>query len=425
MSTDELVVRVGDEVEEALAGLRRRGALRSHDAERVQAARLVDEALKRHGAERAVQGLAPLEEAQEYDLRAAVLAQLFGDADPLLALVADPSVATAWVIGCDRVWLQLTDGTMVPGAPVAASNEELEALIRRAGIRSGERGFDRVNPRLHARLPDGTRLHAVSWVSAVPIVVLAANRHPDWVMDDLVRIGMMEPGPAELLTAAVGAGLTIMISGGGGTGKTTLLKALAATIAPLTPMVSVESSFEVALDPERHPLVMALEAREPNLEGKGEVPMAKLASWTMLMRARRLIVGEVIDTEVDTMLRLANSGHPTMATLHANSSAQAIDKLALLARMGPHRLDSDVAYELVAKAVDLIVHLNPNPTGIGGYVASVRQVLGFGRGQVETNEVYRPGPDGRAVPGDPLRAGTRERLVAHGYESNGHRPPRR
>ena len=417
MSAPEaLVGQILEEVEDALAALRRRGALRSHDAERVQAAALVADALERHSAGRAAAGAPALGEAEEYQVRDTVLARLFGDANPLVDLVADPSVSTAWVLGCDRVFLELTDGTIVPGPAVAESDEELEALIRRAGMRSGERSFDRVNPRLHTRLPGGTRLHAVSWVSPAPIVVLAANRHPDWVAEDLVRVGMMDPEVADLLTAAVRAGLTIIASGGGGTGKTTMVRALAAAIPPDTAIATVESSFELDLDPERHPLVMALEAREPNVEGKGQVAMAELASWTMLMRARRLIVGEVIDTEVETMLKLANSGHPTMATVHANSSADAIDKLALLARMSPNRLESDVAYELVGKSVDLIVHLAPNRRGVGGHVASVREVLGFDRGRVESNEVYRPGPDGRAVPGDPLRAATRERLQAHGYE---------
>lgn len=413
---ESLVGQILEEVEEALAALRRRGALRSHDVERVQAAALVAEALRRHGARQAEEGQPALGEAEEYDARDTVLAQLFGDSNPLLDLVADPAVSTAWVMGCDRVFLELTDGTIVPGPPVAGTNEELEALIRRAGLRTSERSFDRVHPRLHTRLPDGTRLHAVNWVSPAPIVVLAANRHQDWVAEDLVRVGMMDIGVADLLTAAVRAGLTIIASGGGGTGKTTLIKALAAAIPADTAIATVESSFELDLDPARHPLVMAMEAREPNIEGKGEVAMAQLASWTMLMRARRLIVGEVIDTEVETMLKLANSGHPTMATVHANSSADAIDKLALLARMSPNRLESDVAYELVGKSIDLIVHLAPNQRGVGGHVASVREVLGFDRGRVDSNEVYRPGPDGAAVAGDPLRAATRERLVAHGYE---------
>ncbi|MGH9178724.1 MAG: CpaF family protein [Acidimicrobiales bacterium] len=417
MSAPEpLVGQVLEEVEDALAALRRRGALRSHDAERVRAAALIDDALERHAGRRTADGLAPLDEAEEYQMRDTVLAQLFGDANPLLDLVADPSVSTAWVMGCDRVFLELTDGAIVPGPPVAGTNEELEALIRRAGLRTSERSFDRVNPRLHTRLPDGTRLHAVNWVSPAPIVVLAAHRHPDWVAEDLVRVKMMDPGVADLLTAAVRAGLTIIASGGAGTGKTTLVRALAAAIPADVAIATVESSFELDLDPERHPLVMAMEARKPNIEGKGEVAMAELASWTMLMRARRLIVGEVIDTEVETMLKLANSGHPTMATVHANSSADAIDKLALLARMSPNRLESDVAYELVGKSVDLIVHLAPNQRGVGGHVASVREVLGFDRGRVDSNEVYRPGADGRAVPGDPLRATTRQRLVTHGYE---------
>lgn len=414
---DALVRQVLEEVEEALAGLRRQGALRSHDAERVQAAALVADALQRRGAGLAGEGPAALGEAEEYEVRDAVLAQLFGDANPLLDLVADPSVSTAWVLGCDRVFLELTDGTIVPGPAVAATNEELETLIRRAALRTSERSFDRVNPRLHTRLPDGTRFHAVSWVSPAPIVVLATHHHPNWVADDLVRVGMMDLGVADLLTGAVRAGLTIIASGGGGTGKTTLVRALAAAIPPDEAIATVESSLELNLDPDRHPLVMALEAREANIEGKGSVAMAELASWTMLMRARRLIVGEVIDTEVETMLKLANSGHPTMATVHANSSADAVDKLALLARMSPNRLESDVAYELVGKSVDFVVHLVPNQHGVGGHVASVREILGYDRGRVESNEVYRPGPDGRAVPGDPLRAATRERLMAHGYES--------
>jgi Flp pilus assembly CpaF family ATPase len=206
-----------------------------------------------------------------------------------------------------------------------------------------------------------------------------------------------------------------------GDGKTTLLRALAADIAPEERLVTVETDYELALDrfPDRHNEVVALESREANVEDVGRITCADLVRWAMRMNARRVIVGEVLGDEVVPMLNAMNSGASgSMCTLHANSSAEVFNKLALLAAQSPERLEFRHTFALAADAVNFTIFVRRDRSG-HRVVSSIREVTGASDTAVVTNELFAPDSEGRAVPtGTVLSERTRHRLREQGFDAS-------
>jgi hypothetical protein len=175
-----------------------------------------------------------------------------------------------------------------------------------------------------------------------------------------------------------------------GDGKTTLLRALASDIAAQERLVRVESDYELALDRfrDRHHEVIALEAREANVEDVGRVTCADLVRWAMRMSADRVIVGEVLGEEIVPMLNAMNSGAAgSMCTLHANSSAEAFNKLALLAAQAPERLEFKHTFALAANDIHFTVFVRRDRGG-QRVISSVREVTGATETSVITNELF-------------------------------------
>jgi pilus assembly protein CpaF len=255
-------------------------------------------------------------------------------------------------------------------------------------------------------------------VSTVPTVSI--RRHRLWKVtpDDLIGEGTLDLALREWGRAAVLAKKNIVICGGTNVGKTTYLRALAADIPPRERIITIEDAFELALheDVDRHPDVVAWQAREPNIEGLGEVTLADLVRWALRMSPDRIIVGEVRGKEVVPMLNAMSHGNDgSMTTLHANSSRGAFTKLATYAVQAPERLPLEATNLLVANAVDFVVHLAQD--GGRRFVSSVLEVIDADGSIVKTNEVFRPGRDGRAVPvPGVLRDATREQLVDAGLD---------
>jgi len=209
----------------------------------------------------------------------------------------------------------------------------------------------------------------------------------------------------------------IGLSGWSGAGKTTLLRAMAADIPPTERLITIEDSLELGLErfPELHPDVVALEAREPNLEGEGGVTLAELVRFALRMSPDRVIVGETRGEEVLALLNAMSQGTDgSMATLHASSSKGAFSKLATYAVQAPERLPLEATNLLVANAVHFVIHLAQD--GDRRFISSVREVVDAEGQMVVSNEVFRPGPDGRAVPGVPLRSVTLDQLAAVGFD---------
>jgi pilus assembly protein CpaF len=388
-------------------------------------ARLVAEALDAHARAALADGRLPLDAAAEARLAQAVTDALVG-LGRLQRLLKVPGAENIDCNGCDRVFMQYTDGRIEQVAPVADSDAELVALVRAyatdaamAGDGEGEeRRFDRAVPRLSLRLPDGSRLFAVMSVSKRPLVSI--RRHPlkDFSLDDLVANGTMTPAIAAVLHAVVRARLNVVICGGANTGKTQTLRTLARAIPPAERLVTVEDAFELDLDADEaaHPNVAALQAREPNIEGAGAVDMAELVRWGLRMNPHRVIVGEARGHEVIPLLNAMSQGNDgSLATIHASSSRQAFTRLATYAAQAPERLSFEASAMLIGGAVDVVVQLAWSADG-RRVVSSMREVTGADGREVVSNEVYAPGPDGRAVPATPIRAQTLDRLVAAGLD---------
>lgn len=402
-------------------------------------------------AERLVAGEQPVDAREEQRLAQEVLDALFG-LGRLQALIDDPSVENIDVNGCDRVWVTHADGTKVRVAPVAESDDELVEVIRSAAARFGlsERRFDNSCPELDLRLPDGSRLSALMSVTARPALSVRRHRYVDLELADLTNMGALDEEVAVFLAAAVRARKNIVVGGAMNSGKTTLVRALASEIPPRERVVTIEQAFELGLDsmPDRHPDLVALEARHANAEGEGEIQMARLVRRALRMNADRVVVGEVLGDEVLPMLNAMSQGRSgSMCTIHADSSSGVFRRLASYALQAPERLPLEATNVLIAGSVHFVVYvevsevrspqvlrrvppdwsehsdgLAPRP-GVHfetarklRYVSSIREVVDSDGLQVVSNEVFRPGPEGRAIAGAPLRTGTLETLSAYGYE---------
>jgi pilus assembly protein CpaF len=419
----------------------------STEDRRELARQLVMARLQSIGSERLAAGEKPLDPFEEQQVAHVVLDSLFG-LGRLQALVDDERIENVDANGCDRVWVTYSDGTKELVDPIADSDDELVETLRSAAARFGlsERRFDTAHPELDLRLPDGSRLSALMAVVSRPSVSIRRHRYLDLSLADLVALGTMDERLACFLEAAVRARKNIVIGGAMNSGKTTLVRALASVIPPRERIVTIEQAFELGLDtmPDRHPDIVALEARSANAEGEGEVSMSRLVRRALRMNADRVIVGEVLGDEVLPMLNAMSQGRSgSMCTIHADSSAGVFKRLATYSVQAPERLSIESTNLLIAGAIHLVVFIEASdstegsrldsfgsPAGIGLYrpqprfqavrrerfISSIREVVDADGLQIVSNEIFQPGAEGRAAPGAPLRSSTLEDLVAQGYE---------
>lgn len=387
--------------------------------ERALARKLLADELRRLAGDAYAKGRAPLDESAEDAVTAAVLDRLHG-LSRLQPLLDDPSIRDIHVSGADRVWLTLRDGSKVCGPAVADSDDDLVDLIATAARRLGrsERRWDHAQPELNLQLPNGDRLHALMAVSGRPTVTIRRHDFDIHRVHQLVERGVCDELLAGFLSAAVRAKANLIVAGGTGTGKTTTLRCLINEIAPEERLITVEDSLEIGLErfDELHPDHETLEAREANTEGVGAFTLADLVRSALRMDPQRVIVGEVRGAEVLPMLLAMSQGNDgSMCSIHADSSKGVFGRLAMYAAMTPERLVPEVTNLLVANAVDLIIHLG----WVDGerQVTSVRQVTGAVEGaQVVSNELWKPDPQGAAVPAAPPTAELTDKLERNGFD---------
>jgi Flp pilus assembly CpaF family ATPase len=255
-------------------------------------------------------------------------------------------------------------------------------------------------------------------------VAIRRHRFPKVFLDDLVGLGSIDLALREFLSAAVKARKNFIVCGGVDAGKTTLMRAMLNEVGPEERLVTIEDNLELGLDryPDLHPDVVALEAREENVEGEGEIDLATLVKWGLRMNPDRVIVGEVRGHEVIPMLNAMSQGNDgSMCTVHANSSMGAFGKLAMYAIQAPERLNLEATNLMVANAINFVVHIGTTVGGGEGgmrrYVSSVREIVGAEGPLIMSNEVFFPGPDKRAIPGSPLRDTTQADLAAVGFDN--------
>ncbi|NJP99063.1 TadA family conjugal transfer-associated ATPase [Streptomyces sp. PLAI1-29] len=281
----------------------------------------------------------------------ALRSELVG-AGPLEPLLADPAVTDVLVTAPDRVWVDRGRG-LEPADAGFADAGAVRGLAQRLAAVAGRR-LDDARPWVDARLPDGTRLHAVLPPVAVGCTCLSLRvvRPKAFGLAQLVAAGTVPPGGEPLLRALLAARLSFLVSGGAGVGKTTLLASLLGLVGPAERIVLAEDSAE--LRPE-HPHVVRLESRPPNQEGAGHVTLRDLVRQALRMRPDRLVVGEVRGPEVTELLSALNTGHDGCGTVHANAAADVPARLEALGSTAG--LDRAALHSQLAAAVSVVVHL--------------------------------------------------------------------
>lgn len=283
----------------------------------------------------------------------AVIDSLIG-MGPIEPLLRDDRVSDVLVNGPDDVWverdglLERTDVRFEDGEDIAAA---VERIIGPLGLR-----IDLASPTVDARLPDGSRLHATLPPIAVDGPVLAIRRFTRAVdsLDGLVETGAIRGEGAELLAEVVGLRKSILVSGGTGTGKTTLLNVLSRAIPDGERIVTVEDAAELTLAGH----VVRLESRPANAEGRGEISMRHLVKAALRLRPDRIIVGEVRGSESLDLVGALNTGHRgSMTTVHANSPEEALLRLETLALLDAGGLDARTIRMQLRSAIDVIVQM--------------------------------------------------------------------
>lgn len=298
-------------------------------------------------------------ERETLEVLARLRSELVGTG-PLQPLLVDPSVTDVLVNGPDEVWVdrgEALERTAVRFPDADAVRRLAERLVLASG-----RPLDNAHPYVDARLPDGTRVHAVLAPVAVggPYLSLRVPRRTSFTLDELAAAGSLPGQSAAVLTGLVRSRAAGLISGGTGTGKTTLLSALLSAVPTGERLVLVEDSVELR---PAHPHVLRLEARPPNAEGAGEVTLRTLVRQALRMRPDRLVVGEVRGAEVVDMLAAMNTGHEGgWGTVHANACADIPARLEALGTAAGLRRAA--VHAQVAAAVDVVVHLVRDRDGL-------------------------------------------------------------
>lgn len=303
----------------------------------------------------------------------------------LQVLLDDPSIEEVWINAPDRVFVA-RDGRS-ERIRLDLTADSVRDLVERMLHATGRR-VDLSHPFVDASLPDGSRLHVVipditreHW--SVNIRKFVPHRRS---MDDLVSGGSLPGSAARLLVEGMTAGRSILVSGATHAGKTTLLAALIAACPPEQRIVTVEETFELAVNAAD---VVAMQGRQASLEGTGEVTLRRLVKEALRMRPDRLVVGEVRDAEALDLLLALNTGVPGAATIHANSAAEALRKFAALPLLAGRNIDAAFVLPAIAAAVDMVVHCARGADG-SRIVAEIVEVTGeAASGTVATRSLYR------------------------------------
>jgi pilus assembly protein CpaF len=387
--------------------IRAQGVDPVRDADAVRA--LVHEALAEWEEQALVGAVVPIEDRHE--VVRAVLDNVAG-LGPLQQYLDDPEVEEIWINEPSQVFVARRGEAELTSTLLTAV--QVRDLVEQMLKISGRR-LDLSSPFVDASLPGGERLHAVipdvpreHWSVNIRKYVARASH-----IQDMVALGSLHQQAADFLAAAVGAGLNVLVAGATQAGKTTFLNALAGCIPPRERVITCEEVFELKI-PVRD--VVALQCRQPSLEGTGEIPLRRLVKEALRMRPDRIIIGEVREAESLDMLIALNAGVPGMCTIHANSARDAITKMCTLPLLAGDNVSDRFVVPTVASAIDIVVHLERDAQGR----RRVHEVLGVAgrveQGVVETSDLFH-------VEGDALVRGEGFPPHAERFARAGHNLP--
>ncbi len=305
---------------------------------------------------------------------------------PLEALLADDDVTEIMVNKYDEIYVERA-GKLTLSDVSFSSDDAVMSAIERIVSPLGRR-IDESSPMVDARLKDGSRVNAIIPPLALrgPCLTIRKFAKTKLTSDDIVRFGAINEAMVKFLKVAVEQRKNILISGGTGSGKTTLLNVLSNYIPPTERIVTVEDAAELKLS---QPHIVSLEARPPNLEGKGAVTIRDLVKNCLRMRPDRIVVGECRGGESLDMLQAMNTGHDgSLTTAHANTPRDLISRLEVMVMMAGLDLPSSAIREMVASAVDIIVQQTRFSDG-SRKITNIAEITGVEQNIVQLQDIFR------------------------------------
>ena len=305
---------------------------------------------------------------------------------PLTDLLNNDSVTEIMVNGINDIYVEI-DGKLVKDESVSFINDNHIIRTVQRIVQPLGRTIDAVNPMVDARLPDGSRLNAIIPPLSLsgPVITIRKFSKRMESIEDLLRMGSLTKDMAEFLQACVEAKLNIIISGGTGTGKTTLLNILSGFISDEERIITIEDAAELRLH-QSH--VISLETRMVNYEGEGEITIRDLVRNSLRMRPDRIIVGEVRGKEAFDMLQAMNTGHEgSITTLHSNSPEDAINRLETMMLMNDMELPVSAIRNYIEKAINIVIQIDRLSDG-KRKISSISEVVGIKDDKVKLKEIF-------------------------------------
>ena len=305
---------------------------------------------------------------------------------PITELLDDPNITEIMVNGPDKIYIEI-DGKVVKDDSVSFINDEHIIRTIQRMIQPLGRTIDVASPMVDSRLKDGSRINAVIPPLSLngPVLTIRKFKKNLETMEDLLRMGTLTSYMARFLDAAVKGKLNILICGGTGSGKTTVLNVLSSLIGNHERIITIEDAAELKLKQDH---VITLETRNMNYEKEGEVTIRDLVINSLRMRPDRIIVGEVRGKEAFDMLQAMNTGHDgSLSTLHANGPKDALNRLETMVLMSGIQIPVQALREYIENAIDLVVYIERLQDG-KRKIVSICEVYNLKDGEINLKEIF-------------------------------------
>ncbi|MBE0416673.1 MAG: CpaF family protein [Coriobacteriia bacterium] len=349
----------------------------------------VEDALREKIEHRLIELLAnettPLSAAERREVMTDVIDNIIGYG-PIQAFLEDPDITEVMVNNASTIYVERR-GKIYPVDRKFIDEAHLLRIIDKIVAQVGRR-VDESSPMVDARLPDGSRVNAVVHPLAIngPMLTIRKFSREPFTVDDLINFGTLTSPTAGFLKGCVAGKLNILISGGTGTGKTTLLNVISSFVPNDERIVTIEDAAELRLHQDH---VLRLESRPPNIEGRGQVTIRELVRNSLRMRPDRIVVGEVRDAEALDMLQAMNTGHEgSLSTVHANSPRDALARIETMVLMSGLDLPMRAIREQTASALHLLIHLSRLPDG-SRRVTQISEVEGMEGDTIVMQDIFR------------------------------------